>query len=138
MTAFTPTKVPSQAGNEALDARTPAIAPPPTARALQGLPFFGELARGGNGHALDARFLQSGLRLRRMDAPIPAHQTRWMRKERLVVLHRFHRLPMLIGVLQNLVARHDAALHFIQDDLPPKFDQRAAFMARDGAGMRLK
>src|SRR6266571_2189792 len=61
-----------------------------------------------------------------------------MCKESTVMRHRLHRLPMLGGMLQNLVARHDAALDFIEDDLPTKFDQRATFMAGNGTGMRLK
>ena len=40
-------------------------------------------------------------------------------------------------MVQYLVARHDAALDLIQDDLAAKLDQRASFMTRDGTGMRL-
>ncbi len=47
-----------------------------------------------------------------------------MLKERTVMGHGLDGLSMLVGVFQDPVARHDAALHFIQDDLPPKLDQR--------------
>ena len=49
-----------------------------------------------------------------------------MRKQRLVVCHRFHRLSMLGRMLQDLVARHDAPVDFIKDQLSAKFDQCAA------------
>ena len=55
-----------------------------------------------------------------------------------MVAHRFHRLPMLVGLLQESITRHDAALHFIEDDVPPKLNQGTAFVARDGAGVRLE
>ena len=42
---------------------------------------------------------------------------------------RFHSLSMLGRMLQDLKAGHDATLHFIEDDVATKFDQRAAFMA---------
>src|SRR2546421_7649147 len=61
-----------------------------------------------------------------------------MRKERTMMCYRLDGLPMLVGMLQNLVARHDAALHLIEDDLPTKLDQRPTFMAGNSAGMRLK
>ena len=61
-----------------------------------------------------------------------------MLKKRLMMPHCFYRQSVFVRVLQNLVARHDAPLHFIQDDLPPKLDQRTAFVAGNGAGMRLK
>jgi len=58
--------------------------------------------------------------------------------ERLVVRHRFHGLPMLGWVFQDLVARHDAPFYFIEHDLSAKLDQCAAFVAGNGAGVRLK
>src|SRR2546430_4847835 len=61
-----------------------------------------------------------------------------MLKKRLVMGHRFDRLPMLVGVLQYLVARHDTAVNFIEDHMLAKFDQRAANVSRNVAGMRLK
>lgn len=60
-----------------------------------------------------------------------------MLKEHAVMGYHLHRLSMLIGMLQDLVARHDAALHFIQDHLPTEFDQRAPFVAQNRA-WRLK
>ena len=61
-----------------------------------------------------------------------------MVKEHDVMCHGLGSLPMLIGMLQDLVARDDAALHFIEDDVPPKLNQGTAFVARDGAGVRLE
>src|SRR5260370_2744237 len=128
-----PAKVASEAGNAPFNACTPAIAPAPVARVLQCSSFLRELARRWNGHPLDPSGQQAFLRLCRLHAPVARYQTRRMRKERLVVRHRLNGLPMLGWVFQNLVARHDAALHFIQDDMPSELDQRAAFVARDGA-----
>ena len=61
-----------------------------------------------------------------------------MRKDFLVVSQRLYGLSMLVRVPQDLVAGHDAALHFIEHDLAAKLDQRATFVAWDGAGMWLK
>jgi hypothetical protein len=41
-------------------------------------------------------------------------------------------------MLQHLVARHDAALHFIDHNLSPKLDECAPFVQWDGTGVRLK
>jgi hypothetical protein len=54
-----------------------------------------------------------------------------------MVLHRLQGLPMLVGVLQDLLAGHDAALHFIQDGMPSELDQRASFLARVCGSKRL-
>src|SRR5260370_16603667 len=66
-----------------------------------------------------------------MPPPVSCQQMGWLLKKGLVMGHRFDRLPMLVGVLQNLVACHDTAIDFIQDHLPSKFDQRTAFVAGD-------
>ncbi len=60
-----------------------------------------------------------------------------MRKKRMVMGHRFDRLPMLIRVLPDLIACDDAALDFIEDDVAAKLDQHTTFV-RNGADMRLK
>src|SRR5260370_33179192 len=73
-----------------------------------------------------------------MPPPVSCQQMGWLLKKRLVMGYRFDRLPMLVGVLQNLVACHDPAIDFIEDHLPAKFDQRATFVSGDCAGMRLK
>src|SRR5215470_2232864 len=136
--AFAPAKVPSQARNTALDARAPAIAPAPGARALQGLAFRRELARGRDGHTLDSGCLQALLRLSGLYASVARHQTRRMVKERLVVRHRLHGLSMFGGMREDLLARHNPALHFVEHDLAAKFDQRAAFVAGNGPRMGLE
>src|SRR5258707_8319220 len=136
--AFAPAEIPSQTGNAALDARAPAIAPAPGARALQCLSFLRELACGRDGHAPDPSCLQALLRFRRLDAPVAGHQARRMLKDLLVVGDRLQRLSMLGGVLQDLVARHDAALHLVEDDVAAKLDQRADFMPGNGAGVWLE
>ncbi len=61
-----------------------------------------------------------------------------MLKEGLMVRHCFDGLPMLGRVVQDLVAGHDAALHLIEHDVATKLHQRAAFVAGDGAGVRLE
>src|SRR5260370_3893423 len=136
--AFAPAKVPPQSRNGPLDARTPAIAALPAARALERLAFLRELARRRDGHPLDPGGQQALLGLRRLHPPVASHQTRRMLKERLVVPHRFDGLPMLGGVFQNLVARHDAALHLVEDDVAAKLDERTALVARNGARVRLE
>src|SRR5262249_40298911 len=73
-----------------------------------------------------------------MDTAVACYQTRRMPKEGLVMGHCLQSLSMLIGMFQDLVARHQASLHFIQNDLATKLDQCASFMTRDGTGMRLK
>src|SRR5260370_7766961 len=135
--AFAPTKVPPQTRNAPLDTRTPPIAALPAPRALERLAFLRELARCRDGHPLDPGGQQALLGFRRMHPPVASHQTRRMLKERLVVPHRFNGLPMLSGVFQNLVARHDATLHLVEDDVSAKLDERPALVARNGAGVRL-
>src|SRR5258707_1890432 len=61
-----------------------------------------------------------------------------MLKEGLMVRYRLQSLSMLGGVLQDLEARHDTSLDFIEYDVPAEFDQRAAFMPGNGAGVWLK
>src|SRR5258708_6104807 len=51
--------------------------------------------------------------------------------------HCLHRLPVLGGMLQDLVARHDATL-LIEHDKAPKFHLRSALVSRDGSCMWLK
>ena len=41
-------------------------------------------------------------------------------------------------MLQDLVARHDAALDFIEHDMATKLDQRTALVTGNGAGVRFK
>src|SRR5258708_21075571 len=136
--AFAPAKVPPQTRNAPLDARTPAIAARRAPRALDRLAFLRELARRRDGHPLDPGGHQALLGLRRMHPPVASQQTGRMLKERLVVPHRFDGLPMLGGVFQNLVARHDAALHLVEDDVAAKLDERTALVARNGARVRLE
>src|SRR2546421_2664830 len=92
------------------------IPAPPGACVFQGFAFLRELAGSRDRHALDTRFLEPGLRLGRVDAAIPGHGARRMVKERDVMCHGLGSLPMLIGMLQDLIARHDASLDFIEDD----------------------
>src|SRR6266566_7656742 len=73
-----------------------------------------------------------------MDPAISGDRAGRMGKECDVVCHRLDGLPMLIGMREDLVARHDAALDFIEDHLSAKLDQCAACMPRDGTGVRLK
>src|SRR5579875_1594278 len=61
-----------------------------------------------------------------------------MLEERQVVFDRRYRLPMLVGVSQDLVARHDAPIDFIEHDLSAKLNQRPALVPRDGTRVRLK
>src|SRR5947209_6988075 len=136
--AFAPAKVPPQAGNAALDTRTPAIAPFPRTCPFQGFAFLRQLARSWDGHPLDSRGFELVLRFWRMHPPITCDQARRMVKERAVMAHRLDGLPMLVGMLQDLIACHDAALHFIKDHLATKLDQRPAFMAGNGTRMGLK
>src|SRR5947209_10895153 len=60
--AFAPAKVPPQAGNAALDTRTPAIAPFPRTCPFQGFAFLRQLARSWDGHPLDSRGFELVLR----------------------------------------------------------------------------
>src|SRR5579885_2372055 len=115
--AFAPAEVPPQARDSPLDARTPAIAPLEACCALQGFALLGQLARGRNSDALDSRSFQLVLRFCRMHPAIARHQVGGMLKKGLVVAHCLDSLPMLVGVFQNLIACHDATLHFIEDDL---------------------
>src|SRR5712691_6625767 len=109
---LTPPVVASEARDSPLDARTPAIAAPPSARAFHRTAFCRDFARCRNRHVLDSRFHQLGLCLCRVDSAISGDQVGWMLKERTVVLHRLHGLSMLMGMLQDLVAGDDASLHF--------------------------
>src|SRR5258708_40010249 len=61
-----------------------------------------------------------------------------MVKEYDMVCHGLDGLSMFGGMQEDLVARDDTALHFIQDDVATEFDQRPAFVPRNGAGVRLK
>src|SRR5215472_13534724 len=73
-----------------------------------------------------------------MHAPIACHQPWWMLEYLPMMGHRLHCLSMLGGVRENLVARHDAALHLIKHDLAPKLHQRPALVPWDGARVRLE
>jgi hypothetical protein len=64
---FAPFAIAPQIGDPPLDACTPAIAAPPATRVLQCLAFLRELAGGRDGHPLDARSCECGLRLGRVD-----------------------------------------------------------------------
>src|SRR5260370_18428934 len=55
-----------------------------------------------------------------------------------MVSDRLDGLPMLGGVLQDRIARHDATLNFIEHDLPPELDQCPTLVAGDGSGVRKK
>src|SRR5512135_2972223 len=77
----TPAIIASQAGDSPLDARAPTIPAPPGARVFQRFAFLGELARGWNGHPLDACGRELGLRLGRVDAAISGHGAGRMLKE---------------------------------------------------------
>jgi hypothetical protein len=66
-----------------------------------------------------------------VDAPIPGHGARRMVKERDVVCYRLDGLPMLVGMLQDLIARDDAALDFIEDDVAAKFDLGSATVSEE-------
>src|SRR5437868_7117736 len=112
--AFAPPIVPPQAGNAPLDARTPAVSSFEAPRLFQGLTFLGKLARGWDGHPLDCGGFELVLRFCRMHAPIARYQTGRMRKESTVMRHRLDGLPMLVGVLQDLVARHDACNGYVR------------------------
>src|SRR5260370_36129701 len=61
-----------------------------------------------------------------------------MVKEYDVVCHGLDGLSMFVGMREDLVARDDTALHFIQDDVATEFDQRPAFVPRNGAGVWFK
>ncbi len=41
-----------------------------------------------------------------------------------MLAHGFHRLPMLVRLLQYPIAGHDAAFDLIEEDVPPKLDLR--------------
>src|SRR2546423_7487318 len=136
--ACAPSIIASQARDSPLDARTPAIAAPPGARVFQRFAFLGKFAGGWDRHPLDACGGERGLCLGRVDAAIPGHRTGRMVKERDAVCHRLDGLPMFVGMLQNLIARHDPPLDFIEDDVPPKLDQGPTFVSRNGAGVGFK
>ena len=61
-----------------------------------------------------------------------------MLEDLLMVLHRLDGLPMLMGMFQDLIARDDATLHFIKDDVATELDRGAAFVAGNSAGVWLK
>src|SRR5260370_28453103 len=96
--AFAPAKVPPQTRNAPLDARTPAIAALPAARALERLAFLRELARRRDGHPLDPGRQHALLRLRRLHPPVPTHHTRPLLTPHLPLPHRFEGWPMLGGL----------------------------------------
>src|SRR6266699_5961328 len=85
---FAPSVIASQAGDAPLDACTPAIAAPPGARVLQRSAILRELTGSRDGHPLDARSGERGLRLGRVDPTISGQQVRGMLEGLLVVLHR--------------------------------------------------
>src|SRR5258708_26791343 len=127
--ASAPAIVAPQTRNAALDARTPAIPSFPAARALQRLSCLGEFACGRDGDQLDPCGREDLLGVGGMHAPIPGHQARCPTKHLLMMAYCFHRLLMLVGLLQDLVACHDAALHLIEDHVPPKLDLGASLVA---------
>jgi hypothetical protein len=132
---FAPAVIASQAGDPALDACTSALAAPPGARVLQRPAFLRERALGRDGHPLDARSGERGLRLRRVDPTISSQRVGGMLEDLLVVLHRLNGLPMLMGMFQDLIARDDATLHFIKDDVATELDLGAANVSGNSAGV---
>src|SRR5579859_5454294 len=127
--AFVPAIIATQTRDSALHARTPPIAAPKSSGMLKSLAFSRELARSRNGHQPDACFLQSGLCLRRVNPSISGEQSRRMLKKRLMVLHSLDSLPMLVGVGQDLITRHDACLDLIKNHLSTKLVRREDFEA---------
>src|SRR5712691_2582502 len=136
--AFAPPVVAPQTRNPALDTRPPAIAALEAPGALQCLACLREFARGWDGHQLHADFGENLLSVGGMHATIAGHQTRRPTKHLPMMLHGFQRLSVLMGLLEKRVARHDAALDLIEDDMPPKLDLGSAFVAGDGPRVRLK
>src|SRR5437879_5057146 len=128
---FAPAIIASQAGNSALDARTPAIAPPPPACLLLSLAFLGDLALRWDCHQLNPCCLQQARRLGRMHSSIACHQMRGMAQDLLVMRYRLDRLPMLMRMLQDLIASHHPSLHFVQHHLSTELDQCSSFVARN-------
>ncbi len=105
---------------------------------LQALTFLGELARCRNGDQLDSGGREGFLGLRRMHTSITSHQPGWAAKDLPMMLDRRGGLPMLVGLLQNLLARHDAPIHLIEDHMPPKLDLSPALVTGNSAGVWLK
>src|SRR5947209_2842866 len=61
-----------------------------------------------------------------------------MVKECDVGCHRLEGLSRFARVLPDLVARDDAPLRFIKDDVAPKLDLGSALVPRDGPCVRLE
>src|SRR5206468_4411949 len=110
----------------------------PRARVFQCVAFLRELAGGRNGHSLDACGGELRLRLGRVDTSIPGDRTGRMAEDRLVMLHGLNRLSMFVGMLQDLVARDDAALDFIKNDVAAELDLGPAFVPRDSTRVRFE
>src|SRR6266571_7292713 len=73
-----------------------------------------------------------------MHASIASDQIGRMLKELLVMGHRLYRLPMFVGLLQDLVAGHDAPFHLIEHDVAAKLHLGSPLVARDGPRVRLE
>jgi len=61
-----------------------------------------------------------------------------MLEDLLVVLDRLGGLPMLVGVREDLIARHDPPIDFIKNDVATELDERTAFVPRDGPRVRFE
>src|SRR5207244_11092002 len=89
---------------------------------LECLAALRELAYSPDRHQLHSGFGEDFFRVGGMDASIASHQTRRTAKHLPMMLHRFYRLPMLVGLFQDPIAGHEAAFDLIQDHMPPKLD----------------
>src|SRR5260370_21659195 len=61
-----------------------------------------------------------------------------MPEELLMMRQRLFCLPVFVRLLENLKARDDASLHFIQGHQSSEFDVRSAFVAWNDAGVPFK
>jgi hypothetical protein len=96
-----PAIVPPQARNPARTTRSPPIAALEAPGALQRLARLRECARGWDGHQLHSGSGEDSHGVGRMHTPIPGHQTRRSAKHLVMMAHRLHGLPMLVGLLQD-------------------------------------
>src|SRR5690348_8107091 len=74
-----------------------------------------------------------------MEAAIGGDQLRRTPVHRLVMRHgRLQFVPLDLPRSQDPIARHDATVHLVKDDLPPKFDGGPSLVATQDARMWLK
>ena len=125
--------------NASLNARPPAIAPPPAALLLTGALGGRQLSAARDDDVGDAEALRGLVHAFRMQPAVPGHQPRRPPKERAVMPYgRLGLVSLTLVVGYDMEGGHDPRFDLVLHHLPADFDRRAQLAPHDDAGVRLE